>query len=148
MRCGPWRIAIERPPARAPESGPSAPAAATEDATQPGLQKVLPFTDGSLATSGDYRNYWERDGQRYSHTIDPRTGRPVEHSLASASVFHTSCAVADAYATALMVLGPDDGLQWADEKGVAALLLVYWDDGLEERTTATFRESFGSERRP
>ncbi|MCY3969130.1 MAG: FAD:protein FMN transferase [Acidobacteria bacterium] len=139
----PWRIAIERPPVRVPEPGPSAPAAATEDATQPGLQKVLPFTDGSLATSGDYRNYWERDGVRYSHTIDPRTGRPVEHALASTSVFHTSCAVADAYATALMVLGPEDGLEWADENDIAALLLVYREDSLEELPSRAFRNRFG-----
>ncbi|MYB19032.1 MAG: FAD:protein FMN transferase [Holophagales bacterium] len=141
-----WRIAIERPPARAPESGPSAPAAATEDATQPGLQKVLPFTDGSLATSGDYRNYWERDGQRYSHTIDPRTGRPVVHALASASVIHESCAIADAYATALLVLGPENGLSWADDNDIAALLLVYRKDSLEELPSAAFRESFGDTR--
>lgn len=138
----PWRIAIERPPVRAPDPGPTAPTAVTEDATQPGLQKVLPFIDGSLATSGDYRNYWERDGMRYSHTIDPRTGRPVEHALASVSVFHTSCAVADAYATALMVLGPEDGLRWADENGIAALLLVYSEDSLEELPSRAFRNRF------
>ena len=137
---GPWRVAIERPPARSEESG----AEATADDLPPGLQQVLEITDGALATSGDYRNYWERDGVRYSHTIDPRTGRPVEHALASASVFHESCAVADAYATALMVLGPEDGLRWADENGVAALLLVYSGSGLEERSSAAFRERFGS----
>ena len=137
----PWRIAIERPPARVSDSGQGP---ATEEADQPNLQRILPFTDGSLATSGDYRNYWERDGVRYSHTIDPRTGRPVEHALASASVFHTSCAVADAYATALMALGPDDGLQWADDNGIAALLLVYRDDTLEELPSRAFRDRFGA----
>ena len=131
----PWRIAIERPPAIAEAPNQTLP---------PGLQQVLEFTDGALATSGDYRNYWERDGVRYSHTIDPRTGRPVEHALASASVFDESCALADAYATALMVLGPQDGLRWADENGVAALLLVYREDSLEERSSAAFRERFGS----
>jgi len=139
----PWRIAIERPPVRAADSPPSAPTATPEDATHPGLQKVLPFTDGALATSGDYRNYWERDGVRYSHTIDPRTGRPVEHALASASVFHTSCALADAYATALMVLGPEDGLEWADENDIAALLLIYRGDSLEELPSRAFRDRFG-----
>ncbi len=138
-----WRIAIERPPVRASDSPPSAPAA-PEDATGPGLQKVLPFTDGSLATSGDYRNYWERDGVRYSHTIDPRTGRPVEHALASASVFHESCAVADAYATALMVLGPEEGLRWANQNGIAALLLAYRGNSLEEVSSAAFRTRFGN----
>lgn len=138
----PWRIAIERPPARPADSRPGIPAPATEDRTQSGLQKILPFSDGSLATSGDYRNYWERDGVRYSHTIDPRTGRPVEHALASASVFHPSCAVADAYATALMVLGPENGLRWADENGIAALLLVYRKDSLEELPSRAFRNRF------
>lgn len=139
-----WRIAIERPPVRATDPPPRAPIAAPEDATGPGLQKVLPFTDGSLATSGDYRNYWERDGVRYSHTIDPRTGRPVEHALASASVFHESCAVADAYATALMVLGPEEGLRWANQNGIAALLLAYRGNSLEEVSSAAFRTRFGN----
>ena len=134
-----WRIAIERPPVRATDSPPSAP----EDRTQSGLQRILPFFDGSLATSGDYRNYWERDGVRYSHTIDPRTGGPVEHALASASVLHTSCALADAYATVLMVLGPEDGLEWADENGIGALLLIYRGDSLEELPSRVFRDRFG-----
>ncbi|MCY3590259.1 MAG: FAD:protein FMN transferase [Acidobacteria bacterium] len=136
-----WRIAIERPPVRVSDSGERP---ETEEAAQPNLQRILPFTDGSLATSGDYRNYWERDGQRYSHTIDPRTGRPVEHALASASVFHTNCAVADAYATALMVLGPEDGLRWADENDIAALLLIYHQDSLEELPSAAFQDRFGT----
>ena len=137
---GPWRIAIERPPAQSDPSGAEGP-----NETLPlGLQRVLEFTDGALATSGDYRNYWERDGVRYSHTIDPRTGRPVEHALASPSVVHESCAIADAYATALMVLGPQEGLRWADENDIAALLLVYREDSLEELPSAAFRERFGS----
>ena len=139
----PWRIAIERPPTQSTDPRPRIQAPATEAKTQPGLQKVLPFTNGSLATSGDYRNYWERDGVRYSHTIDPRTGRPVEHALASASVFHESCAFADAYATALMVLGPRNGLVWADENGIAALLLIYRGDSLEELPSRAFRDRFG-----
>ena len=139
----PWRIAIERPPARLINPAPGTPATATEDAIHPGLQKVLAFTNGSLATSGDYRNFWERDGVRYSHTIDPRTGRPVEHALASASVLHENCALADAYATALMVLGPDAGLRWADQNDIAALLLIYRGDSLEELSTAAFHDRFG-----
>ncbi len=144
----PWRIAIERPPDRAADPGQGAPEPATEDVAPAGLQRVLEFTDGALATSGDYRNYWERDGVRYSHTIDPRTGRPVEHALASASVFHASCAVADAYATALMVLGPEDGLRWADDNGIAALLLVYRGDSLGELPSAAFRDRFGVVEQP
>lgn len=139
----PWRIAIEQPPPRLADSDSDSHLATPVAGTPPALQRILPITDGALATSGDYRNYWERDGLRYSHTIDPRTGRPVEHSLASASVFHTSCAVADAHATALMVLGPEDGLQWADENGIAALLLIYRGDSLEELQSAAFRDRFG-----
>ncbi len=141
---GPWRIAIERPPPRMAELESGDPAEATENTMPPGLQQVLEFTDGALATSGDYRNYWERNGIRYSHTIDPRTGRPVEHALASASVFHETCAVADAYATALMVLGPQEGLRWADENDIAALLLIYKQDSLEELPSTAFRARFGN----
>ena len=140
----PWRIAIEQPPPRPADSDSDSHLEAPVTENPPALQRVLPITDGALATSGDYRNYWERDGMRYSHTIDPRTGRPVEHSLASASAFHTSCAVADAYATALMVLGPEDGLRWANENGIAALLLIYDQDSLEELPSAAFRDRFGA----
>ena len=141
---GPWRVAIERPPARSAELDAEIRVEATKESLPPGLQQVLEITDEALATSGDYRNYWERDGVRYSHTIDPRTGRPVVHALVSASVIHESCAVADAYATALMVLGPEDGLRWADQHDIAALLLVYRADSLEERPSAAFRGRFGS----
>ncbi len=134
----PWRIAIERPPAQSDTSD----AEGSEDTLPPGLQQVLEFTDGALATSGDYRNYWERDGTRYSHTIDPRTGRPVEHALASASVVHETCALADAYATALMVLGPEDGLHWANQNDIAALLLVYREDSLVALPSTAFRDRF------
>lgn len=134
----PWRIAIERPPAQSDTSG----AERSNETLPPGLQQVLEFTNGALATSGDYRNYWERDGTRYSHTIDPRTGRPVEHAVASASVFHKSCALADAYATALMVLGPDDGLHWANQNDLAALLLAYREDSLVALPSTAFRDRF------
>ncbi len=136
----PWRIAIERPPAQSDTSG----AERSNETLPPGLQQVLEFTDGALATSGDYRNHWERDGTRYSHTIDPRTGRPVEHALASASVVHETCAIADAYATALMVLGPDDGLRWANENNIATLLLVYRGTELQEHPSTAFRDLFGN----
>ena len=131
----PWRIAIERPPATAE---------APNETLRPDLQQVLEFTAGALATSGDYRNYWEQGGTRYSHTIDPRTGRPVEHALASATVFHESCAIADAYATALMVLGPNDGLRWANENNIAALLLVYREESLQELPSTSFRNLVGN----
>ena len=76
----------------------------------------------SVATSGDYRRFVSVNGKRLPHTIDPRTRRPVEHGLASVTVFHESCMWADAWSTALMVMGPEAGLECADREGIAALL--------------------------
>ena len=90
---------------------------------------------GAIATSGDYRNFFERDGKRYSHTIDPRLGTPVEHVLASATVVHASAVWADGYATLIAVLGPEAGLAFAESKGLAAYLLLRREDRLESRAT-------------
>ena len=117
-----WRVGIERP---AP--GP------------PAVQRLVRLRDRALATSGDYRNYYEVDGRRVSHTIDPRSGRPVDHGLASVSVVEPLCVRADAIATALGVLGPDAGYELAVAQGWAALLIVRGDDGtLRERETPAF----------
>lgn len=83
-----------------------------------------PLRDEAVATSGDYRNYFEYQGQRYSHTIDPRTGHPVTHSLASVSVFAPDCMRADAWATAINVLGPEAGLRVASEQQIDSLLMI------------------------
>ena len=99
---------------------------------------VLRVTDTSVATSGDYRNFFEHDGQRYSHTIDARTGRPVTHALAAVTVVNESAAYADAMATALLVLGPSDGLARAESLGVAAKFLIRSKTGIEEVTTAGY----------
>ena len=108
----PWRIGIEQPnPAGA------------------GLAQVVEVTERALATSGDYRNYRERDGVRLSHTIDPRTGEPITHGLASVSVLAKTCAEADAWATAINVLGPEAGLALAEREGLAAFLLIRRADG-------------------
>jgi thiamine biosynthesis lipoprotein len=72
------------------------------------LQTVIPITDIAMATSGNYRNYYEKDGKKYAHTIDPHTGHPVQHSILSSTVLAQDCATADAYATAFMVLGMDE----------------------------------------
>ncbi|MCW8983986.1 MAG: FAD:protein FMN transferase [Thermoanaerobaculales bacterium] len=114
-----WRIGIERPTVE----GRS-------------VQIVVPLADLSLATSGDYRNFFERDGVRISHTIDPRSGRPISHNLASVSVIHASCMTADALATALGVLGPDEGFDLAERQDIPAYFLVRVADGVfEERQT-------------
>lgn len=107
---GSWRVGIESP--RPSPSGPRS-------------HRILPLADSAIATSGDYRNYYEADGVRYSHTIDPGTGRPVTHRGASVTVVARDCATADALATALLVMGPDDGFNWAESNGVAALFLSY-----------------------
>ncbi len=72
------------------------------------IEQVLQITQLAMATSGNYRNYYEKDGKKYAHTIDPHTGYPVQHSILSSTVLATDCATADAYATAFMVLGMDE----------------------------------------
>ena len=114
----PWQIGIE-----VPENG------------QQRAQHIIPLESMSVATSGDYRNYFEVDGQRFSHTIDPRTGRPVTHQLASVSVFHPSNAWADAWATALLVVGEQEAMQLAIENNLKVLLLVR--DGEQWRSIAS-----------
>ena len=102
-----WRIGVERPQ----DEGQS-------------IERVISVADVGVATSGDYRNFYMVDGKRLSHTIDPRTGRPIAHHLASVTVVDPACARADALATALMVLGPDEGAALADRLGIRALFLV------------------------
>ena len=119
----PWRVAIE-----APLGGERRPYA-------------LVALDGQgLSTSGDYRDVRIVDGRRVSHTIDPRTGAPVGHRLASVTVVQGTAALADAYATALMVLGPQEGFELATRMGIPALFIVRSEDGREftERATASF----------
>lgn len=117
-----WRIAIESP---SPASGRH--------------QRVLPLSGLALATSGDYRNYFEEGGVRYSHIIDPRTAQPIRHRLASVSVVAECCDRADALATGLLVLGEQEGWEVAVENDLAVLMLVRSADGsFEERATPRF----------
>ena len=119
----PWRIAVEHPD----------PGAET-------FHRVLPLGGWAMATSGDYRNFREWGGRRLSHMIDPRTGRPVDHALASVTVVADRCMSADGLATAVLVLGPEAGFRFATTHDVAALLLVRTPDGrFEERVTPAFR---------
>jgi thiamine biosynthesis lipoprotein len=101
-----WRVAIETP--RAGERQAYA---------------VIELDGVGVSTSGDYRDYREVDGRRISHTIDPRTGAPVAHGLASVTVVHRSVAEADAWATALMVLGPEEGMALARRERLAVLFI-------------------------
>ncbi len=113
------------------------PAAGTE------LQGVVHLTDGrAIATSGDYENFFrDETGTIESHIIDPRTAAPARHTVASVSVLAGDCLTADALATALVVLGPDEGLRLLDSRfpGVEALFLLRRDDNrLEEIATPGF----------
>lgn len=90
---------------------------------------IVELQDMAVATSGDYRNFFTRNGKRYSHAISPRTGRPVEHNLASVTVFNQSCMLADAYATAILAAGEEEGLALADRLNLAAVLFVRSPDG-------------------
>jgi len=100
---------------------------------------VVSLSSQALATSGDYRNYYEKDGVRVSHTVDPRTGRPIRHALASVSVVHQSAMMADAYATALNVMGPDDGKEFALASGLPAYFIVRTGAGkFEAHSTPAF----------
>jgi len=117
----PWAIAVEKP---------------LDDTRE--VQSVMSLTNSAVATSGDYRNFFEFDGNRYSHTIDPRSGRPVAHAAAAVTVVAESAADADALATALLVLGPDAGLKFAASQGIAANFLIRTNSGIEHITTAGF----------
>jgi len=99
---------------------------------------ILRVTDTSVATSGDYRNFFDHDGKSFSHTIDARTGKPISHQLAAVTVVSESAAYADAMATALLVLGPKDGLELAENLGLAGYFLVRGTQGIQEMTTRNF----------
>ena len=118
----PWAVAIEKP---------------VRDRRE--VHSVLNISDTGLATSGDYRNYFEHAGLTYSHTIDPRSGRPITHQLASVTVLHESAATADGLATALLVLGPEEGPALAAELGIEAIFLVRTPDGLKTTSTTSKR---------
>ncbi|MCZ6502833.1 MAG: FAD:protein FMN transferase [Gammaproteobacteria bacterium] len=114
----PWTIAVEVP-----------------DNLNRSVFRTLELRNISMATSGDYRNYFEVDGERYSHTIDPRTGRPITHNVASVTVLDPSAAIADGYATAINVLGVEEGLNLAQAQNLAVLVIIKTEDGFKERTS-------------
>lgn len=101
---------------------------------------VLHISDMTVATSGDYRNFFEYEGELYSHTIDTRTGTPVTHSLASVTVVDPLGARADALATALLVLGPDEGMALARREDLAVLFLLRDDEEISEKATPAFEK--------
>lgn len=122
----PWRLGIERPTAN------------------PGtVQRIVPLSDAAIATSGDYRNYREVGGRRVAHILDPRSGQPISHRLASVSVIAEDCRTADALATALMVMGDEEGWKFALENALPVLLLVREGEGFNERVTMDFERLAG-----
>ena len=121
---GPWRVAIEEP---------------LEDARR--IHSVVELSNQGLATSGDYRAFYIEDGRRISHTIDPRMGRPIENGMASATVIAPNAATADGWATAVMVLGPGDGLALTEQWNLPSMTLSRTNDGgLREQRNALFPE--------
>lgn len=126
----PWRIGVSKP-VDDPDN----------DAQE--LETVLNVTNQAMATSGNYRNFYYKGGRKYAHTIDPKTGRPVQHSLLSATVLAPTCAEADAYATSFMVMGLDKARQVLERKKQLKAYFIYqnaqgglsvWkSEGLDER---------------
>lgn len=118
----PWQIGIEEP-----------------DAVPQRARLVVPLSGLAMATSGDYRIYFEEGRRRYSHEIDPASGEPIAHGLASVTVVASDCMQADALATALIVMGPQAGLALARQQGIAAHFIVRGADGrLADHATDAF----------
>ncbi|VAX42492.1 FAD:protein FMN transferase [hydrothermal vent metagenome] len=118
-----WRLGIESPVAN-----------------QRALYQRIKLTNNAIATSGDYRNFHEVNGKRYSHTIDPRTGQPVDHPLGSASVIAKNCMTADAFATTLMVLGPKEGFRFAKKQNLDVMLIERDGEKLSHQMTTGFEK--------
>lgn len=119
-----WLIAVEKPVAG-----------------NRSVQKILSVGTNAVATSGDYRNYYEQDGVRYSHLIDPRTGKPIQHNLVAVTVVTPSSMTADALATALIVMGWDAAIALAEQENLAVLLIRHQDGEFEEYTSAAFNDT-------
>lgn len=127
----PWRLAIERPQAGLAAVGQT-------------VHRVVEPGDNAIATSGDYRNYYEEDGVRYSHTIDPLTGYPIRHRLASVTVIMPTCSLADAWATALNVAGPEAGMALAEANDLAVLMIVREGEEFVEQMSSVFSRKYAN----
>ena len=114
------------------------------DALRGSIQRAVTLDNMALATSGDYRNYYEENGRRYSHIIDPIRGVPVSHKLASVSVFAHTTIQADALATMLFVLGEDKGLTVANDNGITALFVVRDGNAFKELASENYVKTYGA----
>ncbi|WP_445937746.1 FAD:protein FMN transferase [Pseudomonas sp.] len=123
----PWRIGLE-----APQDG------------QRVAQRVLDVDGYGISTSGDYRNYFEEEGRRYSHTLDPLTGAPITHKLAAVTVVDKSTLRADGLSTVLMVMGTERGLAFAERMGIAAFFVTREGDAFVTQTTQAFEQLFAA----
>ena len=117
-----WRIAIEKPTVE-----------------ERSIQEIIEPGDMAVATSGDYRNYFESDGIRYSHIINPETGKPIKHKVVSVTVLDKSSMTADGLATGLMVLGEEQGMKVAEENNIAVFMIVKTDDGFQELASSAYK---------
>lgn len=122
----PWRIALEEP---------------RDD--QQVAERVIAVDGYGVSTSGDYRNYFEQGGRRYSHTFDARTGTPVLYTLASVTVIHPSALMADGLSTMLLILGPERGWDYAQAHDIAAFFVIRADTGFVTRTNQAFERLAG-----
>ena len=118
-----WRIAIETPSTQVRK-----------------VHNIINITDHAIATSGDYRNYYEIEGKRYSHTIDPSTGKPITHNLASVTVISDTAAYADAVATALMVMGAKKGYEYCENNDISAYFIYKENDEFKVFVTSKFKK--------
>lgn len=107
-----------------------------------GINKVISLSNLAMATSGDYWNYFEEDGIRYSHTIDPITGKPITHKLASVTVIDSTCMRADGLATGIFVMGPENGYEFALEMELPVYFIVKSDTGFITKESPKFTELF------
>jgi len=122
-----WAIAIEKP-------------ILDPSGEQRAVHQVIIPKDNAIATSGDYRNYFEVDGQRFSHIIDPDTGKPINHNLVSVTVIAPSSMTADGLSTTLMVMGAEQGMEFAVTNDFAALFISKSENGFSEQFTVKFKQ--------
>ncbi|WP_419712908.1 FAD:protein FMN transferase [Pseudomonas sp. NFX224] len=121
-----WRIALEEP---------------RDD--QQVAERIVAIDGYGLSTSGDYRNYFEQGGQRFSHTLDARSGAPVSHTLASVTVIHPSALMADGLSTLLLILGPERGWDYAEKHDIGAFFVIRADTGFVTRSSHDFARISG-----
>jgi thiamine biosynthesis lipoprotein len=122
-----WRIGIEQP-------------VQNDTDQENAVQAILGLSNISLATSGNYRNFIEKDGKKFSHIINPKTGKPAEQAVLSVSVLAPTCAEADAWATAFMVMGKEKSLEIAKKQGLDIQIILSSDKGFEVIQTEDFKK--------